>query len=113
LINILEIQRKSIESSLTQLENSPECSEKFSRENSYEEKYEEKKDLDLSEKKYKKEYERLKKAIDAVVMAEYKSEDEFDKAVGAVLNSSEYVMERQKITKRLIVQVLLGKFMMN
>jgi hypothetical protein len=82
LINILEIQRKSIESSLTQLENSPECDERFNSKDSYEEKYEEKKDLDLSEKKYKKEYERLKKTLDAVVMAEYKSEDEFDKAVG-------------------------------
>jgi len=106
LINILEIQRKSLESSLTQLENSPECSEKFNSKDSYEEK----KDLDLSEKKYKKEYERIKETLDAVVMAEYKSVDEFDKVVGAVLNSSEYVMKGySKENKELDCSGFIGK----
>jgi hypothetical protein len=106
LINILEIQRKSLESSLTQLENSPECSEKFNSKDSYEEK----KDLDLSEKKDKKEYERIKETLDAVVMAEYKSVDEFDKAVGAVLNSSEYVMKGySKENKELDCSGFIGK----
>jgi hypothetical protein len=63
-----------------------------------------KKTVDLNE------YERLKGVIDNMVLADYEDENEFNKAVKGLLNSSEYVVEGgSKENKELDCSGFIGK----
>jgi uncharacterized DUF497 family protein len=66
-----------------------------------------KKTVDLNE------YERLKGVIDNMVLADYEDENEFNKAMKGLLNSSEYVVEgSSKENKELDCSGFIGKLIL-
>jgi hypothetical protein len=92
--------------SLNRLESGIDCGDNIRKEynNNKESLNLSKKTVDLNE------YERLKGVIDNMVLADYEDENEFNKAVKGLLNSSEYVVKGgSKENKELDCSGFIGK----
>jgi len=92
--------------SLSRIESGIDCGDNIKKEynNNKESLNLSKKTVDLNE------YERLKGVIDNMVLADYEDENEFNKAVKGLLNSSEYVVEGgSKENKELDCSGFIGK----